>query len=113
MGIFIESWTYDYTHISRRVADTFRRMLAVVYDGPLFELNTFFDDLYETLYSDPERFGLPLSADICIGEDEPDPKEKKQAVKRQLDKPRGMIMAGLDFLQRAGAQGRLNGAALL
>ena len=69
------------------------------------QLHAFFTEFYDALYARPELFGLPLSEDTFIGENEPDPKEKKQIVKRQLDKPRGSIMAGLDFFQLAGSQG--------
>jgi hypothetical protein len=103
-----------YEHSSQRVTDSFRKMLVdpAGLEGPAALLHTFFKQLYDSLYDQPERFGLPQDADLSIAEVEVNAKEKKQEVKRRLDKPRGMIMAGLDFLRLAGAQGSLEGQAL-
>lgn len=75
-------------------------------------LYAFFKDLYVSLYTDPGRFGLPLSADLSLAENEPNAKDKKQQVKKLLDKPRAMIDAGLNFLMLAGVKGVLEGQAL-
>jgi hypothetical protein len=117
-----EEWTMDticlspaYANISQRAAVSFLRLLAAPSSaaGEIIELHAFFKSLYSSLYQHPEQFGLPLGADLFIDENEPNPKDKKQEVKRRLDKPRGMIVAGLDFLRLAGTQGRLEGQALL
>ncbi len=77
------------------------------------DLHAFFVQLYANLYAQPERFGLPLQPDDSIGENEPNPKDKKQLVKRLLDKPRRIIESGLDFLRLAGFQGSLESQALV
>jgi hypothetical protein len=74
-------------------------------------LYSFFLDLYKNLFEQPGEFGLPLVEDQSIGEDEPHEKEKKQEVKRLLDKPRKMITNGLDFLMLAGIHGVFEGNA--
>ena len=76
------------------------------------DLYAFFQAFYADLYTRPELFGLPVNPDDSIAEGEPDEKDKKQAVKRLLDKPRNLIMAWLDFLTQAGIQGSLDGKAL-
>jgi hypothetical protein len=76
------------------------------------DLHAFFQALYSNLYVQPESFGLPVGPDSSIAEDEPNAKEKKQAVKRLLDKPRKMIATGLDFLMQAGTKGSLEEGAL-
>lgn len=78
----------------------------------LGSLHAFFKDMYSSLYRDPEQFGLPLVEDQSLTEDEPDAKDKKQQVKKLLDKPRGMINAGLDFLMLIGQQGILESQSL-
>jgi hypothetical protein len=76
------------------------------------DLQAFFQALYANLYAQPELYGLPVRSDDSIAEVEPHAKEKKQEVKRLLDKPSAMIAAGLDFLMQAGVQSRLEGGAL-
>jgi len=76
------------------------------------DLHAFFQALYSDLYSQPEQFGLPARPDDYIAENEPNEKDKKQEVKRLLDKPKAMIEAGLDFLMLAGLQGNLDGKML-
>jgi hypothetical protein len=76
-------------------------------------LHSFFTILYANLYECPDLFGLPLTEDASIEEDEPNTKDRKQAVKRLLDKPKAMIQSGLDFLMLAGTQGRIEEQALI
>jgi hypothetical protein len=105
--------TIVYANISQRAADSFRRMLSRSGETELGDVHVFFEETYDSLYKQPEAFGLPLGDDISIAEKEPEAKEKKQEVKRRLDKPRGMIMAGLDYLRYAGINGRLNNSVLM
>jgi hypothetical protein len=77
-----------------------------------FDLHAFFQALYSSLYAQPEQFGLPVRPDASIAEDEPNVKDKKQEVKRLLDKPRAMLAAGVDFLMQAGTQSSMDGEAL-
>ena len=75
-------------------------------------LHAFFKDLYASIYQSPQGFGLPLTEDQSLAENESNSKEKKQVVKKLLDKPRSLINAGLDFLMLIGQQGTLEGQAL-
>jgi hypothetical protein len=77
------------------------------------DLHAFLQSLYAALYQSPQQFGLPLSPDMYIVGDEPNPKQFKQAVKQHLDKPKALIEQGMDFLLFLGARGSLNGSALL
>ncbi len=76
------------------------------------DLHAFFQALYSDIYAQPERFGLPVRPDDCIAENQPNEKDKKQEVKRLLDRPKAMIEAGLDFIMKAGIQGVLDGKML-
>lgn len=76
------------------------------------DLYSFFQKLYEQLYTDPAAFGLPLTADDELIDDEPEMKERKQVVKRKMDKPRKTIQNLLNFLMRAGATGTLEDSTL-
>ncbi len=64
------------------------------------------------MFETPAQFGLPLIEDASIVEGEPDAKDKKQLVKRLLDKPRVSIARGLAYLQAVGREGRLDGYRL-
>lgn len=108
----------SFANISQRAVSPYLRALAE-FSSTLPELaesqgalHAFFKAFYTNLYEQPGLFGLPLNADISIAEDEPDAKQKKQQVKRLLDKSKGMIYAGLDFLLTASQQGKLEGQAL-
>ncbi len=99
-----------YTSISQRAADSFRRMLAkdiLGADAAERDVRAFWGQMYEALYKSPERFGLPLTPDLWIAEDEPNAKERKQAVLQKIKKPRTLILQGLEFLRLAGLRGHL------
>jgi hypothetical protein len=81
--------------------------------APQQALHAFFSAFYKNLYEYPDRFGLPLGSDLSIAEYELNAKDKKQEVKRLLDKPRAAIASGLDFLMLAGVQGRVEGSSLV
>jgi hypothetical protein len=109
--------------ISQRAVASYQKLLAEFKFVPAVgthaageqeqhDLYSFFQGLYANLYAQPELFGLPAGPDASIAQDEPHAKEKKQEVKRLLDKPRALIAAGLDFLMQAGIQGSLEGRAL-
>jgi hypothetical protein len=111
-----------YATISQRAASSYLKSLAPFIEVPVNgnemaqsqrELHAFFSSLFNEIFTHPERFGLPLGEDLSIGEHEPDQKEKKQQVKRLLDKPKAMIAAGLDFLMQAGLKGDLDGDVLV
>jgi hypothetical protein len=75
-------------------------------------LHAFFTDFYTNLFDHPDCFGLPLNEDASIAENEVSEKDRKQEVKRLLDKPKAMIQGALDFLMLAGRQGSLDGQTL-
>jgi hypothetical protein len=111
-----------YANISQRAASSYVKSLAPFIEVPVNgnemaqsqrELHAFFTSFYRELFARPELFGLPLGEDLSIGEHEPDQKEKKQQVKRLLDKPKASIAAGLDFLLLAGLGGKMDGDALV
>lgn len=77
------------------------------------DLHAFLQSLYAALYQAPQQFGLPLSPDMYIVGDEPDPRQYKQDVKKHLDKSKALIEQGMDFILLLGARGSLNGSALL
>ncbi len=110
----------SYANIAQRAAATYIHSLAdLVITSPAAgypfpaeawaaaqrELHAFFQSFYLSLFEQPALFGLPAGADLAIAEDEPNAKDKKQQVKRALDKPKAMIAAGLDFLLLAGVRG--------
>jgi hypothetical protein len=113
-----------YANISQRAVSSYQKTLVDFKawkggeeSGPSeaeqHALHDFFACLYTRLFEQPEFFGLPTGPDTSIAEDEPNSKDKKQEVKRLLEKPRGMIEAGLNFLMLAGADGKLEGADLV
>lgn len=111
-----------YANISQRAASSYLKSLAPLFEVPengnemarsRGELHAFFVSLYHEIFNRPEQFGLPQGEDLSVGEHEPDQKEKKQQVKRLLDKPKAMIAAGLEFLMQAGLHGNLEGEALV
>ncbi len=112
-----------YAYISQRAVYPYLRLSAqlnaVQVDGKngswaeeQADLHAFFQALYADMYTQPERFGLSVREDDYIAEKEPNEKDKKQEVKRLLDKPKAMIEAGLDFLMQCGIQGVLDGKRL-
>jgi hypothetical protein len=105
-----------FANISQRAISSYRKALAnynfVALEGEIGageqsqrDLYAFFNALYDHLFEQPDLFGLPTAPDAAIMENETNEKDKKQAVKKLLDKPRGMIAAGLDFLILTGIQG--------
>lgn len=111
-----------YENISQRAASSYRKLLAEYSPSggtdeqtriAQRDLHAFFKTLYENLYQHPQAFGLPVGEDLCVAEGEPNEKDKKQAVKQKLNKPRGMIGQGLDFLMLAGIQGQLENQDLI
>ena len=54
------------------------------------ELDAFFRTLYQFAYDHPDRFGLPLTEDIYIDED--DGKDRKQEVTKQIKKSRTKVV---------------------
>lgn len=119
--------TKMYANISQRAASSYLKSMAeftfVQMEGGGLQqgeemavsqrvLHAFFKVLYANLYERPGLFGLPLSEDSSIAEDEPNAKDKKQEVNRMLKKPKAMIASGLDFLMLAGLNGNLEGQAL-
>jgi hypothetical protein len=108
-----------YGNISQRAVSSYIKTLA---DPSLtdeqtsrsqIDLHAFFKGLYRNLFEHPELYGLPVNPDTCIVLDEPNEKDKKQAVKLKLNKPRTMISQALDFLMQAGVKGRLEGHNLV
>ena len=77
------------------------------------DLHAFFGAFYQTLFDQPEAFGLPLSADDSWDADEPHGKERKQEVTKKLKKPKELIEKALDFLRSAALNGRIEGQSLL
>jgi len=77
------------------------------------DFHLFLRSLYAAFFQSPQQFGLPLSSDMCIKGGEKDPKQFKQDVKQQLDKPKAMIEQGMDFLMLIGVKGILQDAELL
>jgi hypothetical protein len=75
--------------------------------------HSFITALYTQLFEQPDLFGLPVGPDTSIAENEPNERDKKQEVTRFLDKPRGMIAQGLDYLMLAGVGGRPVGQSLV
>ena len=67
------------------------------------ELDAFFRALYQAIYDHPETFGLPITEDIDMGHG--DSKEKKQAVARQIKKPRDKMVHGVHFLYHVAQRG--------
>lgn len=109
--------------ISQRAVSSYQKLLSdaslAPYEGEstpsgqaLLDLHTFFQSFYTRIFDEPTGFGLPVSDDAFIMENEPNEKDRKQEVKRLLDKPRKRIAAGLDFLFKVGLQGKLEGGAL-
>jgi len=109
-----------YKSMSHRVAASFLRNLAefkALPGGTPVEsrvaLHDFFKSLYTKLFEQPELFALPMDPDAVITVDEPEVKEKKQEVRKKLDKSRNLIAGGIDYLMLAGIQGRLEGDTLI
>jgi hypothetical protein len=67
------------------------------------ELDAFFRALYQSIYDHPETFGLPTAEDVYV--DRGDDKEQKQAVARQVKKPRDKMVHGVDFLYHVAQRG--------
>jgi len=120
----MESKTIAFANISQRAIFSYKRTLVgfsgipggvehEIGEQAQHDLHAFFTALYTRLYEEPELFGLPTGPDAAIEENEPNEKDKKQWVKRLVEKPRGMVAAGLDFLMMAGIQGRLDGGGLV
>lgn len=104
-----------YANAAQRVAASYGRGLAgeaVCKTESQRALRAFFSVLYAEIFARAESFGLPVSADTAIMPVEADEKTKKQDVKKKLDRPRGMIQAGLDFLMLAGQHGAVQGQEL-
>ncbi len=71
-------------------------------------LHDFFKAFYTNLFENPQQFGLPVEADICITGSEPNQKDFKQEVTKKMKKPRERIAQGLAFLRLAGEKGELH-----
>ncbi len=114
-----ESGIQTYQNISQRAIASFVKLLREPQTGSCLEerdvqeelildFHGFLKTLYSNLFTQPQIFGLPTSPDDFIGDDEPNEKEKKQQVKRKLDKPLKMILSGMDFLRLAGLHGTMD-----
>lgn len=108
-----------FANISQRALVTYQKALTTAMEddaepGPA-ALRGFLGALYEALARQPALFGLPVTPDASIAEDELNEKDRKQEVKRLLDRPRGLVTNGLNFLRLAGLHGQVapDGAALL
>jgi hypothetical protein len=106
-----------FANISQRAIATYQKALATAAEDDAepgqAALRGFLDALYRQMADQPALFGLPVTADTAIMADERDEKEKKQLVKRLLDRPRDLVARGLKFLQLAGLHGQMDGAALV
>ncbi len=111
-----------YPTISHRVAAGYLKFLVNVIPGAALaeedqrarqDLHDFFKAFYESLYQQPDLFGLPLRQDNYIQEDEPHEKEKKQEVAASLKSPKEQVARGLDFLIGAGLEGQWMGDSLV
>jgi hypothetical protein len=103
-------------YASQRVVGSYRKSLAeysfVSTPGGVDEqaqrdLHAFLGGVYIAMNDQPAMFGLPLDPDAALEAGEPNEKDKKQAVKKLLDKARKPIDAGVNFLRAAGVQGAL------
>jgi hypothetical protein len=111
----------SFANLSQRVVSSYLKSLSIfsyvpadgVDEQSQRAFHRFMTALYTRLFEQPDLFGLPVLPDAFIAENEINDKDKKQEVKRLLDKPRGMIAQGLDYLMLVGVQGRLDGQALL
>jgi hypothetical protein len=111
----------SFTNVSQRVVSSYLKSLAIfsyIPAGGVDEqaqraFHGFMTALYTRLFEQPDLFGLPILPDAFIAENESNQKDKKQEVNRLLDKPREMIAQGVDYLMLVGAQGRLDGQALV
>jgi hypothetical protein len=109
--------TNRYANISQRVLATYLFGLAPfeyvpaegISEPAQRELHGFFKSLYTAAFEQPGAFGLPLGADDALWGDEADAKEKKQVLKKKLDKPRAGLQNGLEFLFLAGLEGIVEG----
>ena len=61
------------------------------------DLHAFFQALYETIFSTPEQFGLPVSEDVFYLVDHSKEGLNKTDIKKILDKPRALIEEGHPF----------------
>lgn len=110
-----------YQNISQRVVFSYRSSLSQWFDqaqedalgDSQRELHSFFRDLYDCMFYQPELFGMPVTEDCCINDNEPNEKDKKQAVKAALKKPKDIATQGMDFLYLAGKEGQLDGQDLV
>jgi hypothetical protein len=120
----MESKAETFANISQRALSSYQKSLANfkvvavedengVGEQPQRALYAFFSALYTALFAQADLFGLPTGPDAAIAENEPNEKDKKQAVKKLLNKPRDMIASGLDFLLLAGSQGKLDAQTLV
>jgi len=107
--------------ITQRAVSSYQRLMAGAHPIPGVpgvteqsqrDLHAFFADLYASMSAQPELFGLPVTPDAFIAEADFNKPERKQVVKRLLDKPKRMIEMGMLYLMVAGMQGGLDGNAL-
>jgi hypothetical protein len=76
-------------------------------------LHHFFRAFYQQIYEQPKVFGLPVSADVYVEDDEPDRTKKLAEASRALDKPRKAMSQGLDYLRGVGCAGQVDGDHLV
>ncbi len=113
--------TYDC--ISQRAVASFGKVLAAckpaasergdseVEVASRQDLHAFFTALYAAMYQNPDRFGLPVSADDGLaGAEKPN---RKQEVAKKLKKPREIIDTTVSLLRDLGLHGRLAAGALI
>jgi hypothetical protein len=107
-----------YSSLSQRVADSFAQSLShlepksVVPEGAA-DLHAFFVKWYEEMATTPESFGLLITEDMCITDEDNGNQAKKALVSQRVKKIRESVGNGLELLMLAGEKGKLQDNSIL